>query len=295
MADALYVKQNGSLVQLDLGSGGGGAELVRTTVTLSGALAAGTAVSVPSHTVGGNQLIIWVNGIAVAEGDQYTDLSETTVAFAADLPAGTEISCACHMDSSTAVTDATAMAQSIADLSAKDTELTATDASLAAQIADLSAKIKALSSSSELLLAAHPVGSLYWSSVSTDPSELFGGTWERIKDRFILAAGDDYAAGATGGEASHAITKAELPAVSPQIAVATAGYLPKGATLGAINRAGTTKTIGSGTFTDRQVGTAYSEGTPEYEEATTIAPLGDGEAMPIMPPYETYYCWRRTA
>lgn len=160
-------------------------------------------------------------------------------------------------------------------------------------VPDLTALSESLTEA--LLLAAHPVGSLYWSSEATDPSDLFGGTWERIKDRFILAAGDDYAVGATGGEVSHAITKAELPAVSPQIAVSTAGYLPKGAALGAINRIGASKTVGSGTFTDRVVGKAYSEGTPAYEDATTIAPLGDGEAMPIMPPYETYYCWKRTA
>lgn len=53
-----------------------------------------------------------------------------------------------------------------------------------------------------LLLAAHPVGSYYWSSEATDPGELFGGTWERIKDKFVLAAGDSYAAGATGGASS---------------------------------------------------------------------------------------------
>lgn len=160
-------------------------------------------------------------------------------------------------------------------------------------VPDLTALSESLTKA--LLLAAHPVGSLYWSSEATDPADLFGGTWERIKDKFVLAAGDDYAVGATGGEASHAITKAELPAVSPQIAVSTAGYLPKGAALGAINRIGASETVGSGTFTDRVVGRAYSEGTPAYEDATTIAPLGDGEAMPIMPPYETYYCWKRTA
>ena len=38
---------------------------------------------------------------------------------------------------------------------------------------------------------------------STEPSILFGGTQERIKDRFILAAGDSYTAGATGGETTH--------------------------------------------------------------------------------------------
>ncbi len=54
----------------------------------------------------------------------------------------------------------------------------------------------------KLLLLAHPVGSLYWSMEATDPAELFGGTWERIKDRFVLAAGDTYKAGTSGGAAS---------------------------------------------------------------------------------------------
>lgn len=49
----------------------------------------------------------------------------------------------------------------------------------------------------------HPVGSLYISAEATSPASLFGGTWEQIKDRFILAAGDTYAAGSTGGEATH--------------------------------------------------------------------------------------------
>lgn len=50
---------------------------------------------------------------------------------------------------------------------------------------------------------AYPIGSIYMSFNSTEPSILFGGTQERIKDRFILAAGDSYTAGATGGETTH--------------------------------------------------------------------------------------------
>ena len=37
----------------------------------------------------------------------------------------------------------------------------------------------------------------------TDPKDLFGGTWERIKDRFIYANGDSTASGATGGSSVH--------------------------------------------------------------------------------------------
>lgn len=63
----------------------------------------------------------------------------------------------------------------------------------------------------EAILAAHPVGSLYWSSKDTNPSTLFGGTWTPIKDKFILAAGDTYANGATGGAATVTLTTQQIP------------------------------------------------------------------------------------
>lgn len=45
----------------------------------------------------------------------------------------------------------------------------------------------------------YPVGAIYISIAAQSPAEIFGGTWEQIKDRFLLAAGDSYAAGSTGG------------------------------------------------------------------------------------------------
>lgn len=51
----------------------------------------------------------------------------------------------------------------------------------------------------------YPVGSIYVSVNSTNPGTIFGGTWEQIKDRFILAAGDTYSAGSTGGSADAVI------------------------------------------------------------------------------------------
>lgn len=41
----------------------------------------------------------------------------------------------------------------------------------------------------------YPVGSYYMSSDSANPSTKFGGTWEQITDRMIMAAGSTYAAG----------------------------------------------------------------------------------------------------
>lgn len=52
---------------------------------------------------------------------------------------------------------------------------------------------------SQVLLASHPVGSYYWSDDSTSPAKLFGGTWEQIKDKFIIAVGDNHTVGTSYG------------------------------------------------------------------------------------------------
>lgn len=51
----------------------------------------------------------------------------------------------------------------------------------------------------------YPVGSIYMSVNSTNPSTLFGGEWERIKDTFLLACGDTYDGGSTGGSADSVV------------------------------------------------------------------------------------------
>lgn len=58
----------------------------------------------------------------------------------------------------------------------------------------------------------YPVGSVYISFNSADPSTLFGGVWQRLKDTFLLANGDTYAADKTGGSATKTITVNNLPA-----------------------------------------------------------------------------------
>ena len=57
----------------------------------------------------------------------------------------------------------------------------------------------------------YPIGAIYMSTNSTNPSTLFGGTWEQIKDKFLLASGDIYVNGSIGGEASHTLTVNEMP------------------------------------------------------------------------------------
>lgn len=63
----------------------------------------------------------------------------------------------------------------------------------------------------KLLDELYPIGSIYMSVNSANPSTLFGGTWEKIKDRFLLASGDKYTAGDMDGEAKHTLTANEIP------------------------------------------------------------------------------------
>ena len=80
-----------------------------------------------------------------------------------------------------------------------------------------------------ILDLVHPIGSLYWSKNPTDPSVLFGGTWKRIKDTFILACGDTYSIGSTGGEASHTLTVDEMPTHNHSASTNTQGDHTHGA------------------------------------------------------------------
>ena len=57
----------------------------------------------------------------------------------------------------------------------------------------------------------YPVGSVYISFNATDPSTLFGGTWVRLKDTFLLANGDSYAPNTSGGSTAKTIGVNNLP------------------------------------------------------------------------------------
>lgn len=125
-----------------------------------------------------------------------------------------------------------------------------------------------------ILSKVYPVGSIYMSLSSTDPKTLFGGTWERLKDRFLLAAGDRYSAGATGGEATHTLTKDEMPSHNHYAAIN-----------GGTDSYGQNRTT-IGSFANKAQG---------YSDSSTIFATGGGEAHNNMPPYLAVYMWKRTA
>lgn len=58
----------------------------------------------------------------------------------------------------------------------------------------------------------HPVGEIYITTDSNfNPNNNWVGTWELIKDKFLIGAGHNYNVNATGGEATHVLTTDELP------------------------------------------------------------------------------------
>lgn len=117
----------------------------------------------------------------------------------------------------------------------------------------------------------YPIGSIYISTSQASPASIFGGTWEQLKDRFLLASGDTYTAGATGGEATHTLTRNEMPRHTHEYRVGTEGGTDDGLIRGVT-------TI-----------TAYQT------NEDVIHNSGWGEPHNNMPPYLAVYMWKRTA
>ena len=114
----------------------------------------------------------------------------------------------------------------------------------------------------------YPVGSIYMSANTTNPSVLFGGTWTQLKDRFLLGAGDTYAVGTTGGEETHTLTVAEMPSHNHDLAIEG----------------------GSST----KWGARVQKGNTAVDKFA-ISSNGNGKAHNNMPPYLVVYMWKRTA
>ena len=68
-----------------------------------------------------------------------------------------------------------------------------------------------------------PIGYVYISVNNTNPGTIFGGTWEQIKDTFLLACGDKYANGATGGESEVKLTVDQMPRHKHDIEMTSGG------------------------------------------------------------------------
>ncbi len=119
----------------------------------------------------------------------------------------------------------------------------------------------------------YPIGSIYLSVAGTNPGTLFGGTWTQIKDRFLLAAGNTYANGSTGGATQHKH-------------LGTSGF--------SSDKQGTV--WGSNGYASGVTVSGYKTNTTQHSGGSTggitVPYTGDGSSMP---PYLAVYVWKRTA
>ena len=167
----------------------------------------------------------------------------------------------------------------------------------------------------------YPVGSIYMSTVSTNPATLFGfGTWEAMPAGRVLLAqgksswGTTYNAGSTGGEATHQLTVGEMPSHNHAVSIQSSGehnhiansntsgthshVLPTANALGSgsgyvigTSNGGTLNTSGNGEHS--HVITINNNGSHTHN--TTVKETGSGQAHSNMPPYLAIYIWKRVS
>lgn len=136
-----------------------------------------------------------------------------------------------------------------------------------------------------LLNALYPVGSIYVSKDPTEPAELFGGSWKRIKERFIWAIGDNENPGDTGGEKTHTLSVDEMPSHnhSPSDFDVNGNWVPA------------TDAMSRTRYNSDSAGTKYipsGDSLSDWKWGKTSS-VGGSQPHNNMPPWEGFYIWER--
>lgn len=152
-----------------------------------------------------------------------------------------------------------------------------------------------------------PVGSIYLSLTTDNPTNLFGGTWERIKDTFLLAAGDTYALGGTGGAATVTLSTANMPAHTHTRGTmditgswkikgdsGNAGVDAPATATGAFTATNETASGSAIESTSWNCGTGFNFTASKSWTGETSS-VGSGAAHDNMPPYLAVYIWKRVS
>ena len=128
----------------------------------------------------------------------------------------------------------------------------------------------------------YPVGSVCMFNTNIDPNEMYGGTWVRIKGKFIFGADDDtYPLGSEGGEAAHTLTVDEIPSHRhPMYFYNEGGNLADG-----------NDYVG-----DRAVPFNQAVGSRETHWHQMLqAETGGNQPHNNMPPYVAFYIWAKVS
>lgn len=120
------------------------------------------------------------------------------------------------------------------------------------------------------------VGEIVITTDNASPAANYGGTWEQIKDVFLLAAGDTYTAGSTGGSADAVVVEHTHAFTNGGVAIC-------------VNNASNVE-IGTDGITTQPSGGAWSN-----IGSSPIASTGVDGTGKNMPPYLAVYMWCRVA
>ncbi len=137
----------------------------------------------------------------------------------------------------------------------------------------------------DILNLVYPVGAIYMSVSSTNPSNLFGGTWVswgsgRVPVGVDTSDTDFSTVGKTGGEKTHTLTVDEMPSHKHTRGGSDPGW--GSGFYGAI----TNVMMNVGTTTSNQL---------YFHNADDTNNTGGGNAHNNLQPYITCYMWKRTA
>ena len=166
---------------------------------------------------------------------------------------------------------------------------------------------------------AHPVGSLYLTTVAGNPADLFGGVWERYaQGRMLISAQDSgtYTVGKTGGAETVKLAVGNLPSHSHSASSASAGghthargtmditgtiQTPDDVTpSGAFYRIGYEGNEDGGKGSQQKVGfkasrswSGATSSAGSHSHTISIGNTGSGTAFSILSPWQAVYVWRR--
>lgn len=154
-----------------------------------------------------------------------------------------------------------------------------------------------------ILDVVYPVGSIYISVNSTDPSVLFGGTWEMINNKFLLAGSSGtYPYGGTGGAATVTLNADQMPSHSHSTTGINIGAANSGRHWLSLQNDGNFVVYNSGNTARWNAGTANTSDNLVFRtvilgqnSSTATDSKGSGAAHNNMPPYLSVYMWKRTA
>lgn len=154
----------------------------------------------------------------------------------------------------------------------------------------------------------YPVGSIYMSTVSTNPATLFGfGTWEAMPAGRVLLAqgksdwGTTYEAGSSGGEATHQLTVGELPSHGHSASTNTANLTGNANSIGINYDEVSVSGIISKNRGNDYGGTNNDHNktgfliNASHSHTVTINNTGSNQAHNNLQPYIAVYIWKRTA